>query len=145
MFREIGLCRSLHHCAPSLQYYYMGFYIHSCVKMRYKGAYTPSLLLCPEVYSWHPIGKETFFKYCSLIPHSSGFDETKPEQRKNNPDKLDMRFSVIITRLNFMNCVSLKTLLVQISTSLNVVTWLHLWFSEGAFCTNKFFRYLISW
>lgn len=34
------------HC-PSLQYYYLGYYIHSCNKMRYKAAYRPSELLCP--------------------------------------------------------------------------------------------------
>lgn len=34
------------HC-PSLQYYYLGYYIHSCSKMRYKAAYCPSELLCP--------------------------------------------------------------------------------------------------
>lgn len=34
------------HC-PSLEYYYLGYYIHSCSKMRYKAAYRPSELLCP--------------------------------------------------------------------------------------------------
>lgn len=37
------------HC-PSLQYYYLGYYIHSCSKMRYKAAYRPSELLCPLRY-----------------------------------------------------------------------------------------------
>lgn len=32
---------------PSLEYYYLGYYIHSCNKMRYKAAYCPSELLCP--------------------------------------------------------------------------------------------------
>lgn len=32
-----------------------GFYIHSCVKMRYKGDYAPSYLLDPEEYTWHPL------------------------------------------------------------------------------------------
>lgn len=32
---------------PSLQYYYLGYYIHSCSKMRYKASYHPSELLCP--------------------------------------------------------------------------------------------------
>ncbi|XP_031109118.1 arginyl-tRNA--protein transferase 2-like [Ipomoea triloba] len=41
------------HC-PSLQYYYMGYYIHSCNKMRYKAAYSPSELLCPLRYTWVP-------------------------------------------------------------------------------------------
>lgn len=42
-----------HHC-PSLQYYYLGYYIHSCSKMRYKAAYRPSELLCPLRYEWVP-------------------------------------------------------------------------------------------
>lgn len=37
------------HC-PTLQYYYLGYYIHSCNKMRYKAAYRPSELLCPLRY-----------------------------------------------------------------------------------------------
>lgn len=37
------------HC-PTLQYYYLGYYIHSCSKMRYKAAYRPSELLCPLRY-----------------------------------------------------------------------------------------------
>ncbi|XP_073042449.1 arginyl-tRNA--protein transferase 1-like isoform X2 [Primulina eburnea] len=41
------------HC-PSLQYYYLGYYIHSCSKMRYKAAYRPSELLCPLRYQWVP-------------------------------------------------------------------------------------------
>ncbi|MCJ1338591.1 Arginyl-tRNA--protein transferase 1 [Bachmanniomyces sp. S44760] len=63
-------------------YYYMGFYIHSCIKMRYKGAYKPTYILgvslkprvskvdasdikltpCPkdpETYEWDPLDSET--------------------------------------------------------------------------------------
>ena len=40
---------------PALQDYYMGFYIHTCPKMSYKGSYTPSFLLCPERLSWVPL------------------------------------------------------------------------------------------
>jgi arginine-tRNA-protein transferase len=40
------------------QYYYMGFYIHSCVKMRYKGTYKPSYLLDPESYEWNALDGE---------------------------------------------------------------------------------------
>ncbi|KAK6639085.1 hypothetical protein RUM43_007355 [Polyplax serrata] len=52
---EIEFTRRLSSQLPDLNYYYMGFYIHSCVKMKYKAAYKPSFLLCPEVYTWHPI------------------------------------------------------------------------------------------
>lgn len=40
------------------QYYYMGYYIHSCAKMRYKGEYKPSYLLDPETYDWNPLDGE---------------------------------------------------------------------------------------
>ncbi|XP_020642139.3 arginyl-tRNA--protein transferase 1 isoform X5 [Pogona vitticeps] len=53
--REIAFTRQLHEKAPDLSYYYMGFYIYSCPKMRYKGQYRPSELLCPETYVWVPI------------------------------------------------------------------------------------------
>ncbi|XP_067141052.1 arginyl-tRNA--protein transferase 1 isoform X1 [Centruroides vittatus] len=55
--REIAFTQELNRIVPELKYYYMGFYIHSCPKMRYKGNFEPSYLLCPEVYSWHPIEK----------------------------------------------------------------------------------------
>lgn len=35
-YREIAFTRQLHEKASDLSYYYMGFYIHSCPKMRYK-------------------------------------------------------------------------------------------------------------
>jgi arginine-tRNA-protein transferase len=37
------------------QYYYMGYYIHSCTKMRYKGDYKPQYVLDPESYDWDPL------------------------------------------------------------------------------------------
>ncbi|XP_076599620.1 arginyl-tRNA--protein transferase 1 isoform X1 [Chaetodon auriga] len=53
--REIAFTRQLHKQSPKLSYYYLGFYIHSCPKMRYKGQYRPSDLLCPETFVWVPI------------------------------------------------------------------------------------------
>jgi arginyl-tRNA---protein transferase len=37
------------------RYYYLGYYIHTCQKMRYKGGYAPSQLLCPERLEWVPL------------------------------------------------------------------------------------------
>ena len=48
--QEIGWVRENEAHCPSLQYYYLGYYIHSCSKMRYKAAYYPSELLCPLRY-----------------------------------------------------------------------------------------------
>ena len=48
----------------------VGFYIHSCPKMRYKGEYLPSYLLDPEEYAWHPLEQWTplldNFRYASI-------------------------------------------------------------------------------
>lgn len=49
--------RQLNSMSLDLKYYYMGFYIHSCCKMRYKAKFRPSYLLCPLRYTWHEIDK----------------------------------------------------------------------------------------
>ncbi|KAI9796599.1 MAG: Arginyl-tRNA--protein transferase 1 [Candelina submexicana] len=45
--REAGLA-----IEGGYKYYYMGYYIHSCAKMRYKGDYGPQYVLDPETYQW---------------------------------------------------------------------------------------------
>uniref|UniRef100_A0A803M3R8 Arginyl-tRNA--protein transferase n=1 Tax=Chenopodium quinoa TaxID=63459 RepID=A0A803M3R8_CHEQI len=52
--QEINCVKENQRPCPSLQYYYLGYYIHSCSKMRYKAAYWPSELLCPLRYEWVP-------------------------------------------------------------------------------------------
>lgn len=51
--REIALVRELSKTCPALTNYYLGFYIPTCPKMRYKAGVKPSYLLCPEVFTWH--------------------------------------------------------------------------------------------
>ncbi|KAG0631858.1 hypothetical protein M758_1G284500 [Ceratodon purpureus] len=55
--REIEWVRGISKVRPSLSYYYLGNYIHTCPKMRYKAAYAPSELLCPSKYIWVPYEK----------------------------------------------------------------------------------------
>ena len=45
------------HLGPACTLLFLGFYIHSCQKMRYKGEYAPSYLADPEDYTWHPLEK----------------------------------------------------------------------------------------
>lgn len=52
--REIQWVQLANRVSPRLRYYYMGFYIHTCPKMRYKADYSPSDLLCPVRHSWVP-------------------------------------------------------------------------------------------
>jgi len=53
--REIALTREINKEDSQIRWYYLGYYTHECVKMRYKGQYRPSYLLCPEAFTWHPI------------------------------------------------------------------------------------------
>lgn len=50
--REVQWVQRVSRRCPRLRYYYMGFYIHSCAKMRYKAEYRPSQLLCPVTGAW---------------------------------------------------------------------------------------------
>ncbi|KAI9574553.1 arginine-tRNA-protein transferase [Boletus coccyginus] len=54
--REAALAREIHDAGiSSLNALYMGFYIHSCPKMKYKGEYAPSFLADPEDFTWYPL------------------------------------------------------------------------------------------
>jgi len=54
---ELSFVRQLSsYWSERVSLYYMGFYIHSCPKMRYKSQYGPSKLLCPETFRWIDVG-----------------------------------------------------------------------------------------
>jgi hypothetical protein len=53
--REIQWSLRAHAVSPRLRYYYMGYYIHECPKMRYKGEYEPSELRCWVTRRWVPL------------------------------------------------------------------------------------------
>lgn len=78
--REIAFTRQLQKQSPKLCYYYLGFYIHSCPKMRYKGQYRPSDLLCPETFSWVAIER--------CVPK---LDDTRYSRFNQDPDAGDAR------------------------------------------------------
>jgi len=69
--QEIEWVRKALESRPLLRYYYMGYYIHSCQKMRYKGRYKPSDLLCDENFEWVPLSqclpKLERQKYCRFV------------------------------------------------------------------------------
>ena len=56
--QEIQYVQALSMKYSNLQYYYMGYYIHTCPKMQYKGKYAPSELLCDQnLTTWHDLAK----------------------------------------------------------------------------------------
>lgn len=52
---EIALVRFMSQQHPELHYYYMGYYIEDCSKMRYKGDFRPSEILNPDTMQWTPL------------------------------------------------------------------------------------------
>ena len=80
-------------------YYMMGYYIHSCQKMRYKAEYSPSFLLDPETYDYYPfqdICKPLLdkFEHASFSRGTSlrqKIEETASEasELKSKPDSTD--------------------------------------------------------
>jgi len=59
---SLGKLSALREAALALEggyeFYYMGYYIHSCLKMRYKGTYKPQYVLDFEALSWDLLDDE---------------------------------------------------------------------------------------
>lgn len=62
----------------------MGFYIHSCKKMKYKGEYEPSELLCPTGLDWHS------FKTSVIYLNKNKFTPLNPFLVKEFQKNLDL-------------------------------------------------------
>ncbi|KAL8972714.1 MAG: hypothetical protein Q9183_000399 [Haloplaca sp. 2 TL-2023] len=85
--REIALTTE-----GNYQYYYMGYYVHSCQKMRYKNQYHPSEMLDLETYSWSRVDAE-FLARLSARHYVSMTIERKlqlPPRKLTDVDKLRM-------------------------------------------------------
>lgn len=52
--KEVEWVRTAASAAPQLKWYYLGYYVHGCHKMRYKAQYSPSEMLCHETWRWYP-------------------------------------------------------------------------------------------
>ncbi|QQP36999.1 Arginyl-tRNA--protein transferase 1 [Caligus rogercresseyi] len=65
-----------------IRFYYMGFYVHTCPKMRYKGRFSGSQLLCLETFTWFPLEDSLprleISKYSRFNPDPEAVDEDLP-------------------------------------------------------------------
>lgn len=96
--REVSLVRSLVKECPELKYYYLGYYIHSCPKMRYKGRMTPSFLLCPQAYTWHPLSD------CLPKLEASKYSRLNPDPDATSPDsEIDIDKVIVLWSSTAMN------------------------------------------
>ncbi|XP_043867179.1 arginyl-tRNA--protein transferase 1 isoform X5 [Drosophila mojavensis] len=100
--REIDLVQTLAERVPALKYYYMGFYIHSCPKMRYKGKLSASYLLCPETYDWFPLTDEIRNKLDAKKYHRLNPDATA----KDVNEFLNQHLNDVMLLINPQTCIS---------------------------------------
>ncbi|CAF0861478.1 unnamed protein product [Brachionus calyciflorus] len=91
--REIEFVRQLSKIDPNIKWYYLGFYAHSCRKMRYKGFFHPSYLLCPEMFTWHPIEYcvplLNLKKYCRLALNENENNQSANTEDQSKIDNID--------------------------------------------------------
>ncbi|XP_053680633.1 arginyl-tRNA--protein transferase 1 [Anopheles nili] len=98
--REVAYTRSLQKEIASIKSYYMGFYIHSCPKMRYKKNLQPSYLLCPETYTWHMIDDTILSK---LDAHKySRLNDKLTEQDRNATTKQDLEDVLLLVDRSYI-------------------------------------------
>ncbi|KAJ5129396.1 uncharacterized protein N7515_005435 [Penicillium bovifimosum] len=92
---EIGKLSAMREIAFSMenqyQYYYMGYYIHSCVKMRYKANFRPQYILDPESGDWDPLDGELTEKlnsrsYVSMSRDRSSNPAPLPSEKDTDTD-----------------------------------------------------------
>ncbi|CAG8697477.1 2665_t:CDS:2, partial [Dentiscutata erythropus] len=93
--REITMTLELHTAGlKDLHWYYMGYYIHNCQKMSYKGQYKPSDLLDPETYEWYSIEHCTRllnqYKYVSFANPLSDAQYANHETSRQCAENIDL-------------------------------------------------------
>ncbi|PLB55707.1 Arginyl-tRNA-protein transferase [Aspergillus steynii IBT 23096] len=79
--REIALTNE-----GGYNYYYMGYYIHSCQKMRYKGNFRPQYILDPESHTWEPLDGELSKKLDERPYVSLSHDRQLAAESSQEPD-----------------------------------------------------------
>lgn len=82
---EIEWVKHASRLRPNLKYYYLGYYIHSCQKMRYKAEYKPSELNCPARGKWvnydvaiQRLNRRSPIRHCC--------DISTPDEQENDMD-----------------------------------------------------------
>ncbi|CAI5439021.1 unnamed protein product [Caenorhabditis angaria] len=81
--RELEFTRKYFAINPEIRYYYMGYYIDSCPKMRYKAKFRPSDLLCDNSFQW--IGYESCKELFADSKETNGYTVFRPDLEPPQP------------------------------------------------------------
>uniref|UniRef100_A0A915LKW4 Arginyl-tRNA--protein transferase 1 n=1 Tax=Meloidogyne javanica TaxID=6303 RepID=A0A915LKW4_MELJA len=109
---EINFTKFLAKQRPNLHYYYMGFYLYDCPKMRYKGCFRPSDLLCDYCFDWVPLSE------CDKLLKEKGgrfttFHPNVETSKKPEPNESQLSQVVCLTENKRLYYNALKAILEQ--------------------------------
>jgi len=114
--REVYLTRQLNKVANDLKYYYMGFYIHTCPKMRYKAKMRPSKLLCPQTYVW-----------CDIEPCLIKLDNEKYSRLNDDVNAIDEDGVIDVQEVYCLNDNTIKNR-YMIFFNVNIIFVIYSWY-----------------
>lgn len=121
-------------CPKEFKYYYMGFYVHDCSKMKYKANFGPSELLCPVTFQWTQLD-ERVLQILAKYKYARFASETDSNALfKDRPATIDeivqsrLELKVLISDLQRIMAgqalLFLKSLPVSIVKSIEQFVWL---------------------
>ena len=91
--REIEWVKNASKTCASLRYYYLGYYIHECPKMRYKAEYRPSELKCAVTGKWTTLDDPDVVRrleggsFAPLRAPEAAGDDDRAEPKKKDAEK----------------------------------------------------------
>jgi len=103
---EIEWIKRARKLREELSYYYLGFYIHSCVKMKYKSEYSPSTIRCSETNEFVPYEEAKVLLDASREKHHCRFarslsgEEKEKERKKRAVEKMVVEDLVEMTKFD---------------------------------------------
>ncbi|KAI5369537.1 Putative N-end aminoacyl transferase, N-end rule aminoacyl transferase, acyl-CoA N-acyltransferase [Septoria linicola] len=87
---SFGKLSALREAALALEqeykYYYMGYYIHSCKKMRYKADYKPQFVLDPHGLDWQPLDDDLRALMECRKYASTSLEQDRKQNRESDGD-----------------------------------------------------------
>ena len=96
--REIEWVKHASKTCASLRYYYLGYYIRECPKMRYKAEYRPSELKCAVTGKWTPLDDPDVVRrleggsFAPLrAPEAAGDDDRDEPKKKKKRRRKDVK------------------------------------------------------
>ncbi len=106
---EIDWIKHAQRFRSNLKYYYLGYYIHSCQKMRYKAEYKPSDILCPVNRIWVDFeDAKARLESRSPVRHCCNLSTPGRDEKDSNKNTVTSTRALKGDRLANLDCIRLS-------------------------------------